>query len=875
MNAHTPFDANQDWTNPYCQNSSNDPMVDALLGNAYHVVRTVYYNLGNLKLIYDFLNQYGMVLGVQSEAELKALTTKAKYARIYGFSRAGDRQVTDYLYVDGDRTGIIPDDSEATGSWVTVATSGSGGSNGDSSGEGAYIPWVYANGSATGGETTINVPDNTVGVPFIIVNGDMQYVGRGFEFNADSLSVTLAQPLEEGDEVVFLLTGTPAVPDNPNVSDWVQINWLYNNGAAIGGEQVITIPYTFQSIPAVYKNGLRLYKGLTTESYTTDPDNQRILLTEPLATNDRLIVQIGGEAQVLETSDHTLQEVARATNVKDSEVILSTDTTQFLNDKKVVFSVSEQKAYGLPSLPTNVYISSVSNGQLTYSPGNITVDLVPTPNSYENLAAPKGAGEIGYDPAELYDDGTVGEMLEDLTDRTLSMDDFSGSDVGIQINAGLDFLRSQNTTYKVGGRLNLPRRQMSLDTPIVFDRVPAGEGDTGDEYLISGSGKGSTLLVAASGFPAGSAILNTNLPSGKYVQGFKLKDLGTKGGYNGLRVETASRTTIDNFKVSTATSDGVYIGNSWVNIYSQVLADQCIGNGVNFSVSAQKTSTTTIAGYQLKNGGNGWRFGFMNYSAAIAPASDQNAGHGYAIAKSEGFVMVAPGAESNKGAGIMVEASSSLGENRSIAIHGAFCHNNGSGTYANLLHAVSAQNTPNRVRIADSTAHDSIGTTPDIIADGNETVVIVDNCVLPNGWQSRNGGYIDWVHHTLYTQKSGVSGPVAVCNLRSTQGHGNNSDSSTESFAGEVTIVASVNPPSTAARRVAIYKLLVCSGADTGKECELIKQLGYVSGNLPGTPSFTWSIGSSNELIATPIGSAAGTFYFEITTDSQVVALKR
>ncbi|AGV99352.1 hypothetical protein PhAPEC5_68 [Escherichia phage vB_EcoP_PhAPEC5] len=393
MNAHTPFDANQDWTNPYCQNSSNDPMVDALLGNAYHVVRTVYCNLGNLKLIYDFLNQYGMVLGVQSEAELKALTTKAKYARIYGFSRAGDRQVTDYLYVEGDHTGILPNDTTATGSWITVATSGSNGGS-TSSGEGAYIPWVYANGSAAGGETTINVPDNTVGVPFIIINGDMQYVGRGFDFNVDNLSVTLAQPLEEGDEVVFLLTGVPALPDNPNVNDWVQINWLYNNGAAVGGEQIIAIPYTFQSIPAVYKNGLRLYKGLTTESYTADPDNQRILLTEPLATNDRLIVQIGGEARVLEAPDHTLQEVARATNVKDSEVILSTDTTQFLNNKKVIYSVSEQKSYGLPVLPTNVYIQSVSNGQLTYAPGNITVDLLPVPNSSENLALTTGASFI-------------------------------------------------------------------------------------------------------------------------------------------------------------------------------------------------------------------------------------------------------------------------------------------------------------------------------------------------------------------------------------------------------------------------------------------------------------------------------------------------
>ena len=102
MNAHTHFDAKQDWTNPYCQNSSNDPMVDALLGNAYHVVRTVYCNLGNLKLLYDFLNQYGMVIGVQSETELKALTTDAKYARIYETAIDGKSTITDYLYVDGD-----------------------------------------------------------------------------------------------------------------------------------------------------------------------------------------------------------------------------------------------------------------------------------------------------------------------------------------------------------------------------------------------------------------------------------------------------------------------------------------------------------------------------------------------------------------------------------------------------------------------------------------------------------------------------------------------------------------------------------------------------------------------------------------------------
>ena len=423
MNAHTPFDAKQDWTNPYCQNSSNDPMVDALLGNAYHVVRTVYCNLGNLKLIYDFLNQYGMVLGVQSEAELKALTTKASFVRIYDKTPAGDRQVTDYLYVEGDRTGILPDDTTATGSWVKVATSGTGGSGGESTNGGGYIPWVYNSGSANGGETTIRIPDETAGAPFMIVNGDWQTEGYDFEYDPVAFEVSFTTPLEPGDFVVVMRTGVPATPDNPNVSDWVTINWLYNQGAAVGGEQVIDIPYTFQSVPAVYKNGLRFHKGLTNNSYTIDSDNNRIILTEPLATNDRLIVQLGGEAKVLEIVDHTIQEVARAANVKDSEVILSTDTTQVLNSKKVIFDVVTQRIYGLPTLPTNVYINAVSNGQLTYSPGNITVDLVPLPNSAEllsnNLMSSTGSSFIKHG------DKTVGEILDTLSSVQLHYSAFS------------------------------------------------------------------------------------------------------------------------------------------------------------------------------------------------------------------------------------------------------------------------------------------------------------------------------------------------------------------------------------------------------------------------------------------------------------------
>lgn len=368
-------------TNTCCGNEAG--LVEKFIGTAYDVVKTVYENLGELQFIYDFLNKYGVLIAVSSVQELQALPTTAKYTRVYSTSTAGERIYTDYLYVEGDRTGVLPNDPTATGSWVIVGTSTSGGSGAS----GGYIPFVYNNGSALGGETTITVPDGTVGVPFIIVNGYTNYVGKGFTYSVADLEVTLAQPLETGDEVVLLLTGVPAVPDNPNVDNWTVINWLYNQGAAVGGEQVIQIPYTFQDIPAVYKNGLRFYKGLTTNSYTIDADNQRIILTEVLATNDRLIVQIGGELVTLEVSDRTLEEVARSANVKDSEVILSTNTTSTLNGKKIVFDVTAQKSYGLPMLPTNVYISSVSNGQLTYQPGNVTVNLLPIPNSGEAVQA--------------------------------------------------------------------------------------------------------------------------------------------------------------------------------------------------------------------------------------------------------------------------------------------------------------------------------------------------------------------------------------------------------------------------------------------------------------------------------------------------------
>lgn len=460
--------------NSCCGNQGG--LVEHFIGTAYDVVKTVYDNLGELQFIYDFLNKYGVLIAVDSALEMQALPVTAKYTRIYSSSNAGERIYTDYLYVEGNRTGIIPNDPTATGSWIAVGTSNSGGG----SASGGYIPFVYKNGSAIGGETTITVPDGTVGVPFIIVNGYMNYVGKGFNYSVADLEVTLAQPLEAGDEVVLLLTGIPAVPDNPNVDNWTVINWLYNHGAAVGGEQVIQIPYTFQDIPAVYKNGLRLYKGLAADSYTMDASNQRIFLTEALATNDRLIVQIGGELVTLEAADRTIEEVARSANVKNSEVILSTDTSSSLNNKEVIYDVSSQISYGLPVLPSNVFISSVSNGQLTYIPGNVTVNLIPLPNSVDILRADllngsdvtKGDALIKFKsvlPA------AIERTLHTKIGEIVNVMDFGAVGDGVAddtaafqaaIDSGARWIiapQTQRFTFKITDTLNITQNNTSID----------------------------------------------------------------------------------------------------------------------------------------------------------------------------------------------------------------------------------------------------------------------------------------------------------------------------------------------------------------------------------------------------------------------------
>lgn len=505
------------------------------------------------------------------------------------------------------------------------------------------------------------------------------------------------------------------------------------------------------------------------------------------------------------------------------------------------------------------------------------------------------AGTGGADLVGTSSGDTVQEVLDDLTQitatgatnayspadraaRQIYSDDFGSPSVdsGNSVNLALDFMKNSGDVFAHGGKVNIPRGFRTVNTTVLLDRY--GSPDNTDNISIVGEGAGTSELRAGSGLSSVSAVVKTNEPGVGFIQQYRLEDFSTRGGYNGIRVETASRGNIHRVKVENATNDGIYIGNSWVNVYSGILVNNAGANGVNFdpAINKQKTSTAVTSGYVNTAVGAGWVWGFMNYSAATAVAADACGSYGHHIKNSEGFVMTACGNESAQRSGIFAEASTAIGANRSILIQGHFSHNSNlaNSGWANLLHARSLNGVDNRITIRDSTSHAPNFGTPDIIADGVGTVVINDNNVTPNGVRTYNGGYIDHVHHPILINNLSVTAATAVCNLGSTQGHTTNVSGQLDAFAGDVTIIASPSDPSVADRRIAIYKLMVCVSTDTGKQVTQLASLGFTSGSVASAPSFTWSINSANRLVATPIGSTASNFYFEITTDSQVKASK-
>lgn len=93
------------------------------------------------------------------------------------------------------------------------------GAGGGGSG-GTVITWEYNGGSAIGGETQIVLDVVVDSVSEIYIRGQRQQIGRGFTFDPATSTITLADELEAGDDVVVVINGDPTVYNQIDRTPW-------------------------------------------------------------------------------------------------------------------------------------------------------------------------------------------------------------------------------------------------------------------------------------------------------------------------------------------------------------------------------------------------------------------------------------------------------------------------------------------------------------------------------------------------------------------------------------------------------------------------------------------------------------------------------
>ncbi|EHJ9376288.1 hypothetical protein KB816_003003 [Salmonella enterica] len=338
------------------------------------------------------------------------------------------------------------------------------------------IPFTYK--SNVGGETFLSLPFYPV-TGVVTINGGMQVPLDNFEIDGNTLN--LGRALSKGD-VVYCLFDKILSPED--ASKGIRIYKFQ----AVGGETEFTPDFTSYGVQSLYIGGE--YKTPDIE-YSYNSTTGKVSLQTALAAGVWVVVEMSvKQPNISPAFDRSIQEIARSANVKDSEVIVSTDTISLLDGKKVVYDIAAEKIYGIPVIPPNAHIETVANGKLTYNPGSIVVDLLPTPveakaqeakeDVLTELASQNGATAIGYARKPLLTLKTVAELIDDLNYNLVYAVDF-----GVKV----DDSDNADALFALGEYLS----SLTVPTKVIF---PRGVSLVGSQEFAAASGKGYSYRPA-------------------------------------------------------------------------------------------------------------------------------------------------------------------------------------------------------------------------------------------------------------------------------------------------------------------------------------------------------------------------------------------
>ncbi|EHJ9376286.1 right-handed parallel beta-helix repeat-containing protein [Salmonella enterica] len=295
-------------------------------------------------------------------------------------------------------------------------------------------------------EVTLNIPPTIV---------DVYTDGKRLTESKYSLNgnvITFDPSLPAGTELQVIEYTPIQLGTGSGGSGASAITWIYNGGSAIGGETEITLDIVVDDVPAIDINGSRQYKNL---GFTFDPLTSKITLTQELEPEDEVVVVINGTPNIYNQIDRSLQEVARAYNFTNAQVILSNDYTSALDNKVVIYDTTSQRSWGIPSgIPAGSTVVSVNGDQLKYKNGSTetTVTLVSVPGSAEklknDLASNSGAGMLKTSRGD-----TVEEELTFINQNmVVQISDFASLRTLVPATAGIRVkLKGYYSGSEIGG----------------------------------------------------------------------------------------------------------------------------------------------------------------------------------------------------------------------------------------------------------------------------------------------------------------------------------------------------------------------------------------------------------------------------------------
>ncbi len=420
------------------------------------------------------------------------------------------------------------------------------------------IPFTYK--SNVGGETFLSLPFYPV-TGVVTINGGMQVPLDNFEIEGNMLN--LGRALSKGD-VVYCLFDKILSPED--TAKGIRIYKFQ----AVGGETEFTPDFTSYGVQSLYIGGE--YKTPEIE-YSYNSTTGKVSLQTALTAGVWVVAEMSvKQPNISPLFDRSIQEIARSANVKDSEVILSNEVSVSLNGKTIIYDVTSQKIYGLPILPSNVYIASVTNGQLTYNPGGVVVDLLAVPNLVESLSSDDGASRIGTSTGE-----TVEERFTDVDASIDALYDASRTVLNVAE------LRTVVPTH-AGQRI----RTLSAASASVAE-IPFGGGEFYARFISGAVDDGGYIIVPTSG-----TLSWVRLQTGKVM----LDDFGAKADWSTDNADAIRRalTFGKNNKVVVHCNSGTYLTSETVEIRK--------GTGL-IGVSRNSTTIAKTTNNQLTITGSG------------------------------------------------------------------------------------------------------------------------------------------------------------------------------------------------------------------------------------------------------------------------------